>query len=375
MIDKEKGRSLKDFAEIELHFKELLKDSPEINAQDLKADVTIPGCKLLGIKSSVGTFIIGHKNPAFILDKDRQVFIYYNYKDLKWRFTSRVTDSFEVDEYKAWQILFPDLLEGHPGKGYYHVKPSSAKPITVMVKVGEPHDKYIKVKVIDISCFDISFVAVLEKYFKVGEILPLMEFSVPDGRFTIKVKGQISSVENNVVGVMFKGLTERQEDIIAKYQASRNSEISGGVDEGLDAKDMVRKQLEPANTIARILLVEDQPLPQIVIGDALKKNNFLVIIANNGIEGISKAKEESPDLILMDMNMPKMNGDEACKRIKADPDTKDIPILMLTTAQDKETIVRAIQSGANDYIIKSGEHATVIKKVRNALIKKGVLKE
>lgn len=374
MIDKEKGQSFKNFVEIELHFKELLKDSPEINAQDLKADVTVPGCKLLDIKSSVGSFIIGHKNPTFVLDKDRRVFIYYNYKDLKWRFTSRVTDAFEVNEYKAWQVSFPDSVEGHPEKGYHRVKPSSANPITAMVRVGEPHDKYIKSRVIEISCSGISFVAVLEKYFKVGDILPLMEFSIPGGRFIIKIKGEVRLVENNVVGVMFKGLTERQEDIIATYQALRNSEILRGGDKGLDAKDMVRKQMEPANTIARILLVEDQPLPQIMITDTLKKNNFFVVIANNGIEGILKAKDESPDLILMDMHMPKLDGDEACKRIKADPDTKDIPILMLTTSQDKETVLRAMQAGANDYIIKSGEHAILIKKVRNALTKKGIIK-
>ncbi len=116
-------------------------------------------------------------------------------------------------------------------------------------------------------------------------------------------------------------------------------------------------------------------MPQIIISDLLNKQGYFVIIANNGEEGVTKAQDESPDLILMDLNMPVMNGDDACISIKANPHTKNIPVLMLTSSQDKEDVMRSIKAGAEDYIIKSGDRRPLLKKVSTILVKKGVIRE
>ena len=80
----------------------------------------------------------------------------------------------------------------------------------------------------------------------------------------------------------------------------------------------------------RILVVEDDPKVVIFVEDNLEHMGFKVLIARNGLEGLKKAREEKPDLLVLDVMMPEMDGYEVCRRLKADPKTRQIPILMLT---------------------------------------------
>ncbi len=259
-------------------------------------------------------------------------------------------------------------------RGYHRLKPSSTKPVRVTVGAPEPYDTVLNVKAEDISCTGLSFVTRIGTFLKVGDFLPFVEITLPGIAQTVKLAAEVQVVKGNTVGIAFKKYSEREQDIIAKYMAARETEIIREKDSRTEGKKILEKKKDFEIIIAKILLVEDQPIPQVIIVDLLKKSKYSVTIANDGEEGIMKAIQDPPDLILMDMNMPKMNGDEACKRIKQDPKTKDIPILMLTTSQDKTTVVRAIQAGADDYIIKSGEHLPILKKIKSALIKKGVIK-
>jgi len=87
--------------------------------------------------------------------------------------------------------------------------------------------------------------------------------------------------------------------------------------------------------------------------------------------GIAKAKTEAPALILLDIMMPEMDGFETLERLKAEPATKSIPVVMLTARLHQEDIVRAIRLGATDYIMKPFELKILVEKIRRVLKKHG----
>jgi len=103
----------------------------------------------------------------------------------------------------------------------------------------------------------------------------------------------------------------------------------------------------------KILCVEDNPDTQRMLGFLLTQAGYEVITADDGFQGVQKAKAWRPALILMDMMMPRMSGVEAVKRLRKLKVTRDIPILMLSAYQEQALIDEAIQAGADDYLIKT----------------------
>ena len=101
--------------------------------------------------------------------------------------------------------------------------------------------------------------------------------------------------------------------------------------------------------MAKILYVEDNEDNVYMLQRRLTKKGFEVVIAENGQVGVEKSKSESPDLILMDLSMPVMDGWDAIKVIKADVATKSIPVIALSAHAMEEHRQRAIDSGADDY--------------------------
>ena len=101
------------------------------------------------------------------------------------------------------------------------------------------------------------------------------------------------------------------------------------------------------NTREKILVVEDYPGDQKMISMALEKENYEVITAMDGKEGIAKARNEKPDLIIMDVMLPEEDGLDACKELKADPQYAHIPIVIHTSIQDSPIILREIQKVTN----------------------------
>lgn len=83
-----------------------------------------------------------------------------------------------------------------------------------------------------------------------------------------------------------------------------------------------------------------------------KRTSYQCITASNGMEAVEKAQAERPDLVLMDVVMPQMNGFEACKRIRADDKTRDIPVILVTTRGEESYMEAGFQSGCNDYLTK-----------------------
>jgi CheY-like chemotaxis protein len=102
----------------------------------------------------------------------------------------------------------------------------------------------------------------------------------------------------------------------------------------------------------KALIVEDHPDLLHILTLKLEMLGFAVISANNGKQGIAKAIEENPDLILMDIRMPVMDGREATRIIRSNPKTQDIPILASTVLFRESDLSSCIEAGCNDYITK-----------------------
>jgi chemosensory pili system protein ChpA (sensor histidine kinase/response regulator) len=102
----------------------------------------------------------------------------------------------------------------------------------------------------------------------------------------------------------------------------------------------------------KVLMVDDQPFILTMGQEILERHGFTVVTAKNGEEAINLAKTLLPDVILLDIEMPKMNGFEACRLIRQEEKTKNIPIIMLTSKTEAAYMEKGFQAGANLYIGK-----------------------
>lgn len=102
----------------------------------------------------------------------------------------------------------------------------------------------------------------------------------------------------------------------------------------------------------KVLVVDDEPDIVRLVDISLKLCNFDVLSCFSGPEALEKLKTEKPDLILLDVMMPKMSGYAVCQAIRADASTKDIPVIMLTAKGQKGDAEKGLEAGADDYIIK-----------------------
>lgn len=116
-----------------------------------------------------------------------------------------------------------------------------------------------------------------------------------------------------------------------------------------------------------ILVVDDEKDLLDLIEYNLKKEGFNVLKAENGEEGISIAKEHNPDLVLMDIMMPKMDGMEAVEKMRSDDKLKSIPIIFLTARSDEKTEVEGLNKGGDDYITKPISTTKLISRIKAVL--------
>ena len=116
-----------------------------------------------------------------------------------------------------------------------------------------------------------------------------------------------------------------------------------------------------------ILIVEDNPANLEIIQARLTANNFEVITATDGEKGLVLAREKLPDLILLDIMMPKMDGLEVCRRLKADPSLPFIPIIMVTAKADSKDVIAGLEAGGDEYLTKPVDHAALVARVKSML--------
>lgn len=117
----------------------------------------------------------------------------------------------------------------------------------------------------------------------------------------------------------------------------------------------------------KILLVDDSATVLMMERMILAAEQFEVVTASNGLEAQEKARRELPDLILMDIVMPKVTGLEACKALRADPATSHIPIILVTTRGEAQTVEQGYENGCNDYVTKPVNSSELLSKIRNIL--------
>lgn len=124
---------------------------------------------------------------------------------------------------------------------------------------------------------------------------------------------------------------------------------------------------------ARVLVVDDSAANRKLLEARLQDEYFEVVGAGSGAEAITLAQRWSPDIILLDVLMPVMDGFEACRRLKAQPSTAHIPVVMVTSLNDQHERVRGLDAGADDFLVKPVDQATLFARLRALLRVKQVL--
>jgi DNA-binding response OmpR family regulator len=121
----------------------------------------------------------------------------------------------------------------------------------------------------------------------------------------------------------------------------------------------------------KILIAEDEPDIRDLVAFTLRFAGYEVVAANNGEEAVQLASREFPDLILLDVRMPRMTGYDACRAIKANPELKDIPVVFLSAKGQESEIQTGLEAGAEEYLLKPFAPDQLTDRVRAILAKFG----
>jgi len=117
----------------------------------------------------------------------------------------------------------------------------------------------------------------------------------------------------------------------------------------------------------KLLLVDDTDTILLFLKTLLAGHGFDFLTAKNGAEAVEKARRERPDLILLDVFMPIMDGIEACRVIKGDPDLKGIPVVVVTARSEAENVERCFEAGCDDYLFKPIRKLELLDKINRLL--------
>lgn len=121
----------------------------------------------------------------------------------------------------------------------------------------------------------------------------------------------------------------------------------------------------------KVLIVEDEEILLTALSEELKQEGFDVAGAKDGVEGVEKAASENPDLILLDLVMPRLDGIGALKQMKENPATKEIPVVILTNLSDYDKVSDALSLGAMDYLVKANYRLEeLVNKVKTVIERK-----
>jgi CheY-like chemotaxis protein len=117
----------------------------------------------------------------------------------------------------------------------------------------------------------------------------------------------------------------------------------------------------------KILVVDDSATIHMVVRMVLGKDRYILVAARDGAEAVDMARQEKPDLVVMDVVMPRMSGFEACRQMRQDDATKDIPVILVTTRGEPESVQKGYESGCNDYVTKPINSLELLAKVESCL--------
>lgn len=119
--------------------------------------------------------------------------------------------------------------------------------------------------------------------------------------------------------------------------------------------------------MAKILLVEDNEMNREMLARRLERRGYQVLLATNGVEGVSLAQSEHPDLVLMDMSLPILDGKAATRQIKANPHTRNIPIIALTAHAFQHDREAALAAGCDDFAVKPVDFPNLLRTMESKI--------
>lgn len=117
----------------------------------------------------------------------------------------------------------------------------------------------------------------------------------------------------------------------------------------------------------KIVVVDDEILIRETVRLALEHAGYAVTVVEDGAAAFDQVKKAAPALVVMDLYMPGLDGREACRKLKADPATKDVPIILFTGSNEAVDVVTGLDSGAVEYLTKPIDGETLVKKIRTIL--------
>jgi CheY-like chemotaxis protein len=121
---------------------------------------------------------------------------------------------------------------------------------------------------------------------------------------------------------------------------------------------------------SRILIIEDSKATSVVLKEVLESEGHTILLAGDGVAGIALVRREKPDLVLLDLLLPKLNGYEVCNTIKRDNATRHIPVLIISTMDSPESVEKAKLCGAKDFIRKPYDLDDLLREIRRLLPEK-----
>src|SRR6266704_6254376 len=139
-----------------------------------------------------------------------------------------------------------------------------------------------------------------------------------------------------------------------------------------EVKEMVSNRRRPAEVTGpadaqrpgRVLVIEDEQDVAELIGYNLAKEGYEVRVVANGVDGLKQARESRPDMILLDIMVPQLNGWEVCRRLKQEPDTREVPVIMVTGRVEEGDKVLGFEMGADDYVTKPFSPRELLARIR-----------
>jgi CheY-like chemotaxis protein len=182
-----------------------------------------------------------------------------------------------------------------------------------------------------------------------------------------EIPGKLNPKQKELLSTGKENIDELMQSIEEIFQKSWNEIVDTARNE-FPAEPVAKKgRVTPKK---RILIVEDQAMIVGMLKMRLEANNYEVITAADGQEGLEKARKENPDLIILDIMLPKLNGYKVCQLLKADPNYNEIPIIISSGRTPQEVGKVGKEVGADAYVSKPFEAEVLLSKIKELLEKK-----